>query len=144
MPLEAPERKDKATAESYAVAAACVWGRPHIAYRQWHMADRAHLDNIDLYLLRAPPPMTASNSSSRRIALRGDLLDFMSAPEWGAVETKAVRHRPDHWLLIDGGRIVATQRGEQAPDDTWAKHDHRGRLILPGFIDSHVHSPQID
>ena len=23
-------------------------------------------------------------------------------------------------------------------------HDHRGRLVLPGFIDTHVHSPQLD
>ena len=24
------------------------------------------------------------------------------------------------------------------------RHDHRGRLILPGFVDTHVHSPQLD
>ena len=24
------------------------------------------------------------------------------------------------------------------------RHDHSGRLILPGFIDTHVHSPQLD
>ncbi|WP_372527536.1 guanine deaminase [Piscinibacter sp.] len=89
-------------------------------------------------------PSLATPPSSQRIALRGDLLDFTSMPEWGAVDSKAVRFRPDHWLLIDAGCIVAAQPGDQVPDDSWAKHDHRGRLILPGFIDSHVHSPQLD
>jgi guanine deaminase len=79
-----------------------------------------------------------------RLALRGDLLDFTGAPEWGATDASAVRFRPDHWLLIDGGRIVGAQPGAQAPDASWARHDHSGRLILPGFIDTHVHSPQLD
>ena len=79
-----------------------------------------------------------------RVALRGDLLDFTAQPDWGAVQTPAVRFRADHWLLIEDGRIVGTQVGEQNPDPGWAQQDHRGRLILPGFIDSHVHSPQLE
>lgn len=79
-----------------------------------------------------------------RLALRGDLLDFTATPEWGATDSSAVRYRPDHWLLIDNGRIVGVQPGAQPPDAGWAQHDHRGQLILPGFIDTHVHSPQLD
>ena len=79
---------------------------------------------------------------SDRIALRGDLLDFTGAPGWGQVESTAVRFRPDHWLLIEGGRIAGAQA--EAPGDGWQRHDHAGRLILPGFIDTHVHSPQLD
>ena len=86
----------------------------------------------------------ASHPVSARVALRGDLLDFTSTPEWGAAESAAVRFRPDHWLLIDHGQIMGTLPGDQSPDITWDHHDHRGRLILPGFIDSHVHSPQLD
>jgi guanine deaminase len=77
-----------------------------------------------------------------RIALLGDLLDFSDAPTWGDTDSPAVRHRPDHWLLIERGRIAAVQR--DAPDAGWPRAEHRGRLILPGFIDSHVHSAQID
>ena len=84
------------------------------------------------------------NTPPTRLALRGDLLDFTAAPEWGATASSAVRYRPDHWLLIDGGRIVGAQPGAQPPDASWAHHDHRGQLILPGFIDTHVHSPQLD
>ena len=79
---------------------------------------------------------------SDRIALRGDLLDFTGAPGWGEVESTAVRFRSDHWLLIEGGRIAGAQA--EAPGDGWQRHDHAGRLILPGFIDTHVHSPQLD
>ena len=77
-----------------------------------------------------------------RLALRGDLLDFTAEPAWGEVDSAAVRWRPDHWLLIETGRIVGSQLEE--PDASWAKHDHRGRLILPGFIDTHVHMPQLE
>lgn len=79
-----------------------------------------------------------------RLALRGDLLDFTATPDWGATASAAVRYRPDHWLLIDAGRIVGAQPGAQAPDASWAQLDHRGQLLLPGFIDTHVHSPQLD
>jgi guanine deaminase len=77
-----------------------------------------------------------------RIALRGDLLDFTDAPQWGAVDSPAVRFRPDHWLLIENGRIAGAQPDD--PDGSWERHDHRGRLVMPGFIDTHVHSPQLD
>lgn len=89
--------------------------------------------------------MTSSSATpglALRLALRGDLLDFTGAPEWGATASPVVRFRPDHWLLIEGGRIVGAQA--EAPDASWPRHDHSGQLILPGFIDTHVHSPQLD
>jgi len=82
--------------------------------------------------------------SARRIAIRGDLLDFTAAPEWGAVESPAVRFRADHWLLIEAGRIVGAQPATQWPGAGWERHDHAGCLVMPGFIDTHVHSPQLD
>ena len=88
----------------------------------------------------AIPKPPANNAS--RIALHGDLLDFTAAPAWGEVQSPAVRLRPDHWLLIENGRIAGAQA--DAPDASWQKHDHQGRLILPGFIDTHVHMPQLD
>jgi len=94
----------------------------------------------------APPPAATTPSpragAGERVAIRGDLLDFVAEPDWGATESAAVRFRADHWLLVDGGRIVAVQA--DAPDDGWARHDHSGSLVLPGFVDSHVHSGQID
>jgi guanine deaminase len=81
-------------------------------------------------------------SETNRLALRGDLLDFSAAPAWGELDSAAVRFQPDSWLLIENGRIAGTQSA--APDASWQQQDHSGRLILPGFIDTHVHCPQLD
>lgn len=76
-------------------------------------------------------------------AICADLLDFSAAPAWGSTGMAGVRFRPDHWLLIgDDGRIVDAL--PQAPGPDWQRIDHRGKLLLPGFIDTHVHCPQLD
>ena len=78
-------------------------------------------------------------------AIRADLLDFTGPPAWGEPTLANVRWRPDHWLLIDDdGRIAGAQPGDQVPGTDWQLDDQRGRLLMPGFIDTHVHSPQLD
>ena len=84
----------------------------------------------------------AAATPPARIALRGDLLDVSADPGFAGVESARVRFDADHWLLIEDGRISG--RSATAPDSTWERHDHAGRLITPGFIDTHVHSPQLD
>ncbi len=101
------------------------------------------------------PPNTAAGSASRavpktRLAIRGDLLDFTADPGLGPdAHTRGhvpagVRFRPDHWLLIEDDRIVGAQPAALAPDARWQRIDHAGRLLMPGFIDTHVHCPQLD
>lgn len=87
---------------------------------------------------------TPTPAEPRRVALRGDLLDFTGTPAWGETDSPAVRYRPDHWLLIEDGRIAGAQPGDEPLAGSWTRHDHRGRLVMPGFIDTHVHSPQLD
>ncbi len=79
-----------------------------------------------------------------RLAIRADLLDFTADPGWSAPSdtSPGLRWRPDHWLLVDGGRIAGVQ--PEAPDASWLRHDHRGQLLMPGFIDTHVHMPQLE
>ena len=77
------------------------------------------------------------------LALHADLLDFPHAPAWGDTTDAGARFRPGHWLLIgDDGCIQAIQT--EPPDAAWPREDHRGCWLLPGFIDSHVHCPQLD
>lgn len=76
-----------------------------------------------------------------RLALRGDLLDFTAAPAWGDCSPAGVRFDANHWLLIEDGRIVGRQ--VETPDPSWHREDHSGQLVLPGFIDTHVHCPQL-
>jgi guanine deaminase len=75
-------------------------------------------------------------------AIRADLLDFAGTPEWGDAASPAARFRPDHWLLVRDGRIERISA--EAPGPGWEREDHRGRLLLPGFIDTHVHSAQLE
>jgi guanine deaminase len=79
-----------------------------------------------------------------RHAFCADLLDFTADPGWSAADTAAgVRFRADHWLLVDEhGRIAGVQA--EAPGSGWVQHDHRGHLLMPGFIDAHVHMPQLE
>ena len=78
-----------------------------------------------------------------KTAIRADLLDFTGDPGLADLDSAAVRFRPDHWLLTDQhGRIAAVQDHE--PGEDFLKIDRRGQLLLPGFIDTHVHCPQID
>jgi guanine deaminase len=85
----------------------------------------------------------ANRSTQRRRALRADLLDFVGDPGLGAPNEAAARWRPDHWLLLDGERIAGVRPAAQPPGDDWAREDHRGRLLMPGFVDTHVHSAQL-
>ena len=87
--------------------------------------------------------MPCPRKPTHLLAIRADLLDFTATPGWQSTDLAGVRFRPDHWLLVDdGGRILGAQTAEPGPD--FERHDHRGRLLLPGFIDTHVHCPQLD
>lgn len=44
----------------------------------------------------------------------------------------------DGWIAARGGGIVAI--GQGAPPPAGDSHDHRGKLILPGLVDGHMHT----
>jgi guanine deaminase len=77
--------------------------------------------------------------------LRGRTLTFLRWPD-SVDDHAAYAYEEDGGLLIRGGEIVAAggyadvarQAGEGAK-----KIDHRPHLLLPGFIDAHVHFPQM-
>ncbi|MGQ0655512.1 MAG: guanine deaminase [Betaproteobacteria bacterium] len=75
-------------------------------------------------------------------ALRGELVSFEDDPRRSP---HALCHYADGLLVVRGGRIAevgdaAALLPRLAPG--FPLEDHRGRLILPGFVDSHVHYPQ--
>ncbi|SMP30742.1 guanine deaminase [Shimia sagamensis] len=76
--------------------------------------------------------------------LRGRLLDFHAAPA-DEMDTDAYTYIKDGAILIEAGKIKATgvyqDIAAQAPKA--AVKDHRPNLLLPGFIDTHVHFPQV-
>jgi guanine deaminase len=77
-------------------------------------------------------------------ALRGRLVSFAGDP---AESGDAVRYWRDGIVAIDGGRIVAVGDAQTIaptlPPETPVDH-YPERLIMPGFIDTHIHYVQIE
>ncbi|MEW9805516.1 guanine deaminase [Mesorhizobium sp. ZMM04-5] len=77
--------------------------------------------------------------------LRGRTLTFLRWPDT-TEDHAAYRYEEDGGLLLEGGRIAAA--GAYAEVAAKAGNgaqciDHRPHLLLPGFIDAHVHFPQM-
>ncbi|MGB8703255.1 MAG: guanine deaminase [Thermosynechococcaceae cyanobacterium] len=85
----------------------------------------------------------SSHSSSK--AIRGTFLDFVNDPFFVA-ESDSVRYVPDGLLVLQQGQVLAFG----AYDDLKADYAdlevtaYPGKLIVPGFIDLHVHYPQTE
>jgi guanine deaminase len=80
-----------------------------------------------------------------RLAVLADLLDFTADPGLADRQAPGLRWRPNHWLLIEDGRIVGAEPASSLePGPDWACVRHPGRLLMPGFIDTHVHAAQTD
>ncbi|MCA7956426.1 guanine deaminase [Burkholderia multivorans] len=77
-------------------------------------------------------------------AFRSQLLTFNGAP---AQSSQAAIHETDGLLIVDDGKVVAagpyTRIAPMLTRDA-VVHDLRGKLIVPGFIDTHIHYPQTD
>ena len=82
---------------------------------------------------------------SKRIAVRGEIVHFIGDPT--QIGERAFVHLDDGVLLIDSGIVVeAGPSSRLLPGlaDDIEIVDRRGKLIVPGFIDTHVHFPQVD
>lgn len=78
--------------------------------------------------------------------LRGRILTFNDEPLAGEASTEAFSYFEDGGLVLRDGRVVAVGdfaalvHGEGASAEIV---DHRPHLIMPGFIDTHIHFPQM-
>jgi guanine deaminase len=72
--------------------------------------------------------------------LRGRLLSFHADP---AETADNHRYIEDGALVVEHGRIAALGRYGDLAEPGAVEIDHRPSLILPGFIDPHIHFPQV-
>jgi len=81
-----------------------------------------------------------------REAYRASLLHCLADPGEGA-ESSALEYFEDGLLIVEDGLVVeagdAPTLLAQLADDI-AVTDFSGKIIVPGFIDCHVHFPQLD
>ena len=84
-----------------------------------------------------------TETSSKPILLTGRTLSFDGDP---TVNPDSVRYTEKGAVLLADGHIVWTGQAGDEPADLSAgaaRHDYGDNLILPGFVDGHVHYPQI-
>ena len=77
---------------------------------------------------------------------KGTVLHFLDDPAAGNSQT-AFEYFQEGALLVRNGHIVACGEAARLTKDLPADceiHDLTGRLIVPGFIDTHVHYPQLE
>ncbi|WDQ99426.1 guanine deaminase [Devosia sp. J2-20] len=73
--------------------------------------------------------------------LRGRVLSFLSEPQ-GLDDTASYRYLEDGAISIVDGKIVAVEDFDSAAVGDAVVIDHRPHLIMPGFIDTHLHYVQ--
>lgn len=85
----------------------------------------------------------AATSPSRPRAIRGPAISFSGSPFLAPAEACFVHH-PDALILIEDGRIAAVGPYDPArvPAGVVPVH-YEAALIAPGFVDAHVHYPQV-
>ena len=85
------------------------------------------------------------NISCKAKAFRASILHFLADPR--EKREAAVEYFEDGLLLVENGRVSkvgnAVQLLTMLPADTDVV-DYRGKLILPGFVDTHIHFAQAD
>lgn len=76
-------------------------------------------------------------------AFRASLLHFLEDP---AASDEAYEYHEDGLLLVDSGHVVELGPYEalRARYPEVQLTDYRGQLIVPGFVDTHVHYPQTE
>jgi len=79
-------------------------------------------------------------------AIRGEILHFISDPSMG-FETDSYEYYEDGLMLIDDGYVVQVGSASELLNSLSKDVeliDHTGKLIIPGFVDTHIHYVQTD
>ena len=79
-------------------------------------------------------------------AIRSALLHCLRDPGL-AGDPRAIEYLPDAITVINGGHVEVVGPASALVATLGADvvvTDHRGKILLPGFIDAHVHYPQVD
>lgn len=82
-----------------------------------------------------------------RCAVRGSFFDISAPADNPRQIIDHARYIEDGVLLMEKGKIVGLypwREGRRRLNERWRQVDYRGKLILPGFVDSHIHFPQAE
>lgn len=77
-------------------------------------------------------------------AIRASFFDFNDIAHEPEEIMAQARYIEDGVLLLEAGRIVGLHAWETLPHLPGSLIDLRGSLIVPGFVDTHIHYPQTE
>ena len=80
------------------------------------------------------------------IAHRGRILHFIANPVTTETPEQAYHYFSDGLLIIKDGRVAAVGDYDQLKHEVTPEQikQHGDKLIVPGFIDTHIHFPQME
>ena len=87
------------------------------------------------------------SSNSAVTAIRGRFLDIQNIVSQAAQITEQVRYIEDGLLITEQGKITwfgSWEQGKHNLNDTIQVDHYSEQLIVPGFIDTHIHFPQTE
>jgi guanine deaminase len=82
--------------------------------------------------------------SQTQTAIRASFFDFSDIAHQPEAIMAQARYIEDGVLLLEAGRIVALHSWASLTSPPAEVIDLRGRLIVPGFVDTHIHYPQTE
>ncbi|GAA0485740.1 MULTISPECIES: guanine deaminase [Tatumella] len=79
-------------------------------------------------------------------AIRAAFVDFAGTVADPEQMMQQFRYLPDGLLLTEGGKIISLTPWQETTvlPENCIFNDFRGQLIMPGFIDTHIHYPQTE
>lgn len=88
-------------------------------------------------------PYSSPSPQNTIQAIRGSFLDFIDDPFY-VTETESVRYFADGLLILENGKVKQLGTYDDLKDHyaDLAITSYPGMLIMPGFIDTHIHFPQ--
>lgn len=87
----------------------------------------------------------SSGITAKATAIRASLLHFYNDPARVDNLKESFQYIEDGLLVIEDGFIKAIGEFSDAEAAQYNEFiDHRGKLIVPGFIDTHIHYPQTE
>lgn len=81
--------------------------------------------------------------ANTRTAIHANFLHCLDNPDSGGAEV--IQYIENGTLLIENGYVVAFGKAKSivVPEDAKV-HDFGNKLVVPGFVDTHIHYPQVD
>ncbi|MEI6896723.1 MAG: guanine deaminase [Psychromonas sp.] len=87
--------------------------------------------------------LISSSTAIKTTVIRGCFLHFLEDPDKVTMAADAYQYLPDGLMVIENGKIKSLRAFSQMDAKSYKNiQDKRGQLILPGFIDTHIHYPQ--